>query len=238
MPNERGDAYALTALCPIEDDSHQERSFATEIRERLKALELDAKSPMAKVPNTFLCRIFVLDEVLYQDSPAIYERLQNKYLVFVCELHGKLDPYLIGMWENADKDDPANMGTLRRLRGRERRCVLRSIRETVSGKNHVLLQWVHRRAAGRAAQSPLLEAGARQVRLGPSRRESRGYAASVRRVRPARPAVESGGADVEAGSLRARRGRHRHAWPHRVSAGQARSVRSGVATDRRSGRSS
>jgi hypothetical protein len=102
MPNERGDAYALTALCPIKDDSGSERSFATEIRERLKGLDLDAKSPMAKVPNTYLCRLFVLDEVLYQDSPASYERLQNKYLVFVCELHGKLDPYLAGMWENAE----------------------------------------------------------------------------------------------------------------------------------------
>jgi hypothetical protein len=103
MPNERGEAYALTALCPIRDDSHSERSFATEIRERLKTLDLAEASPMAKVPNTYLCRLFVLDQVLYQDSPATYERLQNKYLVFVCELHGKLDPYLTGMWESAEE---------------------------------------------------------------------------------------------------------------------------------------
>ncbi|HEY4012903.1 MAG TPA: hypothetical protein VGM06_06180 [Polyangiaceae bacterium] len=101
MPNERGDAYALTALCPIRDDARAETSFATQIRERLKSIELDARSPMAKVPNTYLCRLFVLDEVPYQDSPAAYERLENKYLVFVCELHGALDPYLTGMWERA-----------------------------------------------------------------------------------------------------------------------------------------
>jgi hypothetical protein len=102
MPNERGNAYALTALCPIRDDAREDLSFATDVRERLKAIDLDARSPMARVPNTYLCRLFVLDEVLYQDSPATYERLANKYLVFVCELHGKLEPYLTGMWENAE----------------------------------------------------------------------------------------------------------------------------------------
>jgi hypothetical protein len=103
MPNERGAAYALTALCPIRDDVHEGRSFATEIRERLKTLDLDARSPMAKVPDTYLCRLFVLDEALYQDSPAAYERLANKYLVFVCELHGSLEPYLTKMWKSAEQ---------------------------------------------------------------------------------------------------------------------------------------
>jgi hypothetical protein len=102
MGNTSGRAYGLTVLCPLRDDRRQEVSIAAAVRERLAALKLDERSPMARVPNTYLCRFFVLDDVPYQGDPAMSEHLHSKYLVFVCELHGDLDGYLAGMWDNAE----------------------------------------------------------------------------------------------------------------------------------------
>src|SRR5580700_9677498 len=101
MANERGNAYGLTTLCPLLDDRDRNESYAALLRARLASLPLDERSPMAAVPNTYLCRFFVLDEVRYQDSPALEDRLRSKYLVFVSEFHDKLEPYLRGMWDAA-----------------------------------------------------------------------------------------------------------------------------------------
>jgi hypothetical protein len=103
MGNTSGRAYGLTVLCPLRDDRRKEISFAAVLRERLAGIRLDERSPMARVPNTYLCRFFVLDSVPYQGDPAITEHLQSKYMVFVCELHGDLDRYLEGMWNNAEE---------------------------------------------------------------------------------------------------------------------------------------
>ena len=103
MGNTSGQAYGLTVLCPLRSDRRKDVSFAAEVRQRLASLRLDERSPMARVPNTYLCRFFVLDEVPYQGNPAMGEHLQSKYLVFVCELHGDLDRYLEGMWNNAEE---------------------------------------------------------------------------------------------------------------------------------------
>jgi hypothetical protein len=53
---------------------------------------------MAKVPNTYLSRVFLLNDVFYEGAPAIEEHLKNKYLVFSSNFHGELEPYLTGMW--------------------------------------------------------------------------------------------------------------------------------------------
>ncbi|MET0342636.1 MAG: hypothetical protein ABW252_16645 [Polyangiales bacterium] len=102
MPNESGRAYALTALCPLIRDSRDDQSYAAIVKGRLRALPVDEDSPMAKVPNTYLCRLFVLDDVVFQGHPASEEHLRSKYLVFVAEVHGRLRPYLEGMWRQAE----------------------------------------------------------------------------------------------------------------------------------------
>jgi hypothetical protein len=77
---------------------------------------------MAKVPQTYLCRFFVLDDVFTQslgggdffgtvnDILSIVsdrarrralpreDHLKSRYLVFSCNFHGDLDTYLRGMW--------------------------------------------------------------------------------------------------------------------------------------------
>lgn len=124
--NKSGNAYALTMLCPIKPGLEGNRIYADLIRDRLESWNLGAMSPFAKVPNTYLCRFFVLDE-LYTESlpgasfwdtlsdirilPSNQERLaalphtdhlQSRYLVFSSNLHGDLDTYLSGMWQSME----------------------------------------------------------------------------------------------------------------------------------------
>ncbi len=58
---------------------------------------------MAKVPNTYFCRFFVLDDVVYEGKPARVEHLRSKYLVFTSNFQGDLELYLEGMWAHAEK---------------------------------------------------------------------------------------------------------------------------------------
>jgi len=105
MPNEAGRAYGLTTLCPIKLGTEGNFSFASLTRQYLHDQQVhacDESSPMAKVPNTYLCRFFVLDDVRYQGKPAILDRLKSPYLVFVAEVHGDLTSYLRGLWGDAE----------------------------------------------------------------------------------------------------------------------------------------
>lgn len=114
MPNTTGNVYALTTLCPLEPDlKEKNRSAAALLREYLDNLPVHEDSPMALVPDTYLCRFFVLDDLVLQSldgnlvvpwaSPCKPDRLQSDYLVFVADFHGnELEPYLFGMWETAE----------------------------------------------------------------------------------------------------------------------------------------
>ena len=122
-----GKAYALTALCPIRD-GHDDRglAFSDVVRDRLQGWNYLPNSPMVKVPGTYLCRYFVLDDVVHQSLPGAgildtwsdllpalpdslrrsvvpaEDHLKTCYLVFSCNLHGgpagDVDAYLRGMW--------------------------------------------------------------------------------------------------------------------------------------------
>lgn len=123
-----GKAYALTVFSPIKNGHDGQSSFGDLIRARLIDWGLDEDSPMAKVPNTYLCRYYVLDDVFSQSLPGteFYDRfyafwsifsdkvrhaslpredhLKSKYLVFSSNFHGDLDTYLRGMWRNAQQE--------------------------------------------------------------------------------------------------------------------------------------
>ncbi|MEY4580833.1 MAG: hypothetical protein RL701_5536 [Pseudomonadota bacterium] len=103
MPNENGKAYGLTTLCPLINDSQNDQSYAAIIKGLLRNLPTDEASPLASVPNLYLCRLFVMDDVFYQGKPAAEDHLKNKYLVFIAEAHGSLDPFLEGLWHHAEK---------------------------------------------------------------------------------------------------------------------------------------
>ncbi len=126
MVNQSGNAYSLTMMSPIKNGNipGTQTSYADETRYRSTRLPLHEKSPIAKVPNTYLARLFILDDVFFEDTPAndkIFnfndvlslfsdhfrkdnwpkkDTLQSKYLIFSSNFYGDLDTYLSGMWEN------------------------------------------------------------------------------------------------------------------------------------------
>jgi len=97
--NISGNAYGLTLLCPITNGSRDNRSYAGILRDYLENLPVEGQSPMAKVPNTYLARFYVLNDVFYEGSPVKEEHLKSKYLVFSSNFHGDRDTYVRGMWE-------------------------------------------------------------------------------------------------------------------------------------------
>ena len=126
--NISGKAYALTLMCPIKSGTHNNVAFADAIRDQLESWNDLAISPMARAPNTYLCRYYILDDVCTQSLPGAgiwdtvsdilpwmpakwrlaalpYEdHLKSRYLVFSSSFHGELEPYLQGMWACAETD--------------------------------------------------------------------------------------------------------------------------------------
>jgi hypothetical protein len=128
MGNTSNNAYALTVLSPIRHGHCGETAYSDEVRYRLQCWGLNEASPMSKVPQTYLCRYFVLDDVYHESLPgadfggtisdtlAIFsnrfrraalpreDHLKSKYLVFCCNLHGYRDTYLRAMWAAIGND--------------------------------------------------------------------------------------------------------------------------------------
>ena len=126
--NQSGNAYALTTLAPIIDGHTPDGiAYADVVRARLQAWDFEPNSPMAAVPQTYLARFFVLDDVYTESLPGAgildtisdllpvlpdalrrwvlphEDHLASRYLVFSCNFHGgpqgDLDGYLRGMWQ-------------------------------------------------------------------------------------------------------------------------------------------
>lgn len=128
MGNTSGNAYALTILSPIKKGHAGETAYCDIVRSRLQEWDFLENSPMAKVPQTYLSRFFVLNDVYTesQGGPDFFstlydilsifsdrfrmkalprhDRLKSQYLVFCCNLHGDLDTYLRGMWAAISDD--------------------------------------------------------------------------------------------------------------------------------------
>lgn len=99
MANQSGRAYALCVLSPIKNAYIGSGSHADRVRQKLEAWPLEEQSPLARVPGTYLARLFVLDQVFFEGAPAKLDYLQSGYLVFAPYFHGDRDVYLEGMWE-------------------------------------------------------------------------------------------------------------------------------------------
>jgi hypothetical protein len=102
MGNKFGNAYGLTVLIPIKHGTEKNRTYDKIIRDQLQEWPLNKKSPLAAVPNTYLARLFLLNDVFYEAAPAKEEHLKSKYLVFSSNFFGDLDVYLDGMWNALD----------------------------------------------------------------------------------------------------------------------------------------
>lgn len=126
--NISGNAYALTMLCPIKPGVEANRIYADLIRDQLESWNLASVSPLARVPNTYLCRFFVLDDIYTESLPGASiwdalsdiriipsnkqrlaalphtDHLQSRYLVFSSNLYGDVDTYLKSMWEKMEAE--------------------------------------------------------------------------------------------------------------------------------------
>ncbi len=100
--NKNNGAYALTLVCPIKNGILNQQSFASLTRQAVQDLQENELSPLAKVPNTYLARLYILNDVFYEGSPAKEDHLKSKYLVFSSNFHGGLDTYLKGFWTHAE----------------------------------------------------------------------------------------------------------------------------------------
>ncbi|WP_295393097.1 hypothetical protein [uncultured Thiodictyon sp.] len=128
MTNISGNAYALTILSPIRTGvvKGEEIEYADKVRDLLESWNLLPNSPMTQVPQTYLCRFFVLDDVYTESLPGASvmdtfadvlpvvpdgvrrrilpkeDRLKSRYLVFSSNFYGgpqgDVDGYLRGMW--------------------------------------------------------------------------------------------------------------------------------------------
>jgi hypothetical protein len=122
--NISGSAYALTLMCPIKPGVEKNRIYADRIRDQFEEWNEREVSPLAKVPNTYLCRFFVLDDVFTETIPgagiwdtlsdirplpsnaqrlgalAAEDHLQSRYMVFSSNLHGDVNTYLAAMWDS------------------------------------------------------------------------------------------------------------------------------------------
>lgn len=73
------------------------------LSEYLENLGTDAASPMAKTPNTYLARFYILNDVFYQGHGFEEEHLKSRYLVFSSSFHGDRDTYVREMWEHNEE---------------------------------------------------------------------------------------------------------------------------------------
>jgi hypothetical protein len=108
MPNQDKNAYSLVAFCPIKSISEGDNMSVFKTRKVLQDLPTGVNSPvspMASVPNTYLARFFILDDILFQSYPHHLDSLKSKYLVFAANIHGDdLDVYLEGMYNHMEKE--------------------------------------------------------------------------------------------------------------------------------------
>ncbi len=110
MANTAGNAYGLTTLCPIinghTNDSNPlykaaGESHDKEVRRILQSLPLNQDSPFAHTDNTYLARLFILNDVFFQQGNDFKrDQLKSKYLCFNSNFYGELEPYLTSLWTN------------------------------------------------------------------------------------------------------------------------------------------
>jgi hypothetical protein len=97
MANQSGQVYGLTILSPICHDETAETSHNCAIRVKLATMKCDESSPFAKLSSTHLCRLVVMDDVIYVGMPSCEEHLKSQYLIFETNFDGDLDTYLSRM---------------------------------------------------------------------------------------------------------------------------------------------
>jgi hypothetical protein len=104
MANKSGSVYGLTILSPIIEDPKADVAHSLALRNYLAKLPRDESGPFAKVSGTHLCRLVVMDDVVFTGFPSQLDHLKSPYLVFESNLDGELDAYLERMARDAKEE--------------------------------------------------------------------------------------------------------------------------------------
>lgn len=98
------EAYGLSIYCPIENKSKGDRSYTSIVRNILQDFEVEENSPLARVPNTYLARFYIITDAIFEGFPYEHDHLKSDYLAFNSNFYGDRDEYLEGMYK-AMKDE-------------------------------------------------------------------------------------------------------------------------------------
>ncbi|MGY3609087.1 MULTISPECIES: hypothetical protein [unclassified Bradyrhizobium] len=87
MANQNGEKYGFTGLFPIATNQ------SDDLRAFLRTLDdpraYPRGSPLSHVPIIHMARMFIVDRLAYQGTPAKFDALKSDYLVFMCEFDGE-----------------------------------------------------------------------------------------------------------------------------------------------------
>jgi hypothetical protein len=112
MPNQNGQVYGLTLLCPILTDGRANPSHDLAIRDYLSKLPTGAGSPFAIAPGTHMCRLVVMDDVVFVGAPAREEHLASKYLIFEANIDCASDSALDAYWSALAQKIPHHLNAV------------------------------------------------------------------------------------------------------------------------------
>jgi hypothetical protein len=86
MANQNGGKYGFTGLFPIACGK------TADLRAFLRSLDdtgtYPGGSPFSHVPIIHMARLFIIDRLAYQGTPAKADTLKSDYLVFLCDFDG------------------------------------------------------------------------------------------------------------------------------------------------------
>ncbi|WP_454619819.1 hypothetical protein [Bradyrhizobium cenepequi] len=103
MANQNGEKYGFTGLFPIATNR------SDDLRAFLRTLDNTRKyprgSPFSHVPIIHMARLFIVDRLAYQGTPAKVDKLKSDYLVFMCEFDGEsVDPLVQALVSNVPNE--------------------------------------------------------------------------------------------------------------------------------------
>jgi hypothetical protein len=99
VANQNGEKYGFTGLFPIASNR------SDDLRAFLRTLDDTHRyprgSPFSHVPIIHMARLFIVDRLAYQGTPAKFDKLKSDYLVFMCEFDGEsVDPLVQALVSN------------------------------------------------------------------------------------------------------------------------------------------
>lgn len=123
MANRNGEKYGFTGLFPItREQSPTLRVFLHSLND---TATYPGGSPFSHVPIIHMARLFVVDRLTYQGTPAKADTLKSDYLVFVCDFDGdSIDTLIQAMVGNIPTEVAGIWGRCVRFPGVQQRDLL------------------------------------------------------------------------------------------------------------------